>query len=64
MGCREEWEVKPVGVVLWEFVEERVDLWMSSVFSFFPFSDGEAGVRKTAVSMIVWSVKDPRKDFL
>jgi hypothetical protein len=33
----------------------------SPVFPFFfsfPFSDGEAGVRKTAVSMIVWSVKD------
>jgi hypothetical protein len=37
------------------------------VFCFFlspPFLDGEAGVRKTAVSMIVWSVKDPQKDFL
>ncbi len=64
MGCYEEWEVKTIGVVLWEFVEETVDLCMSSIFPFFPFLDGEAGVRKTVVLMIFWSVKDPRKDFL
>ena len=33
-------------------------------FPFFPFLDGEAGLRKTAVLMIVWSVKDLKKDFL
>jgi hypothetical protein len=46
-----------------EFVGERVDLSMSFVFSF-SLSGGEAGVRKTAVSTIAPSVKDPQKDFL
>jgi hypothetical protein len=37
---------------------------MSFVFSFSPFLDSEAGVKKTAVLMIVRSVKDPQKEFL
>ncbi len=47
-----------------EFVEETVDLWMSNCVSFFPFLDGEAGIGKTAILMVVLSVKDPQKDFL
>ncbi len=43
---------------LLEFVGEMVDLWMTSVFSF-SLLDGEAWVKKTAVLIIVPSVKDP-----
>ncbi len=44
----------------WSLWDRFVDVFCFFLFSFL---DGEAGVRKTAASMMSTSVKNPRKDF-